>query len=934
MADLFANDVATTLAAPVTTTGQTSITVASSAGFPAPAAGDQFRIRVGNEYMAVTAVSGTTWTVTRAVEGSTATTHSTGAAVTHVLTAGALAAAFVTTDAAGQTVAGRKTFRILPDFAPVGGYELSPAALTATSMRLYHDLVRFTSPVTESSPDGVTWSASGGGREVLDGRYDTGMTMPDTVRWFRWTFSGLAWASVTRLVMAFGYVGTGPAVTVTVESSADGSVWTSRGSATFANGSIRLYALDLADAGGDGTYRVTVQTTGGPAGSGNCIIRSMELQSARPGEQGLGPEAEEPFTWDVNRQMSFRNHVLPATDSAHDLGSTGQRWRDGFFSGSVTIGGQAAVRNADARLAHDPTDTVAVNGDFETTFNNFPVGWQDLGPANTAYLEAPFGRQSGSMGMTLVAGAQNAQIRTATPVPVTPGEVLNWSLHVMGTATRADGLYFRFLFHNSATALDVGGQGTTYIDALSNVGFDINPGRDYVGTVKVPAGYTYCQVYIYNTSQTYMGVDNVRVSRLPISARNSDRLGPRGAASSFADWNDCLEPGWYSSDAAANAPGTGWFLGTVETHDSNTNNRWVTQTLHQFTTSTSDDTKMYRRQCNNNTWGAWYRVRVSEAEQDARYARSVAARVATTENITLSGEQTIDGAAVNAGHIVLVKDQTETADNGVYVVATGAWTRLPGVGHGTLVHVGNTGLANIRTSWVFQNASSFTYRAVKIAPATPSGVPVGAMQMFAGSAAPSGYLLCDGSPVSRATYGDLYTALGGASSPWGQGDGSTTFNVPDMRARVPVGVGTGKALGATDGVAEVSRNANRTHSHGHGSSGSGSFSVTSGAGTQHAHGPGSYTAPSHTHGINTNTGGSTTAGSGTAVTLPTKAYVDGHTHGGNTLGPSLTQLSGGTSAMESSHTHSVSGGVSVSVSVSNNTTPESPFAAVNYIIKH
>lgn len=52
-----------------------------------------------------------------------------------------------------------------------------------------------------------------------------------------------------------------------------------------------------------------------------------------------------------------------------------------------------------------------------------------------------------------------------------------------------------------------------------------------------------------------------------------------------------------------------------------------------------------------------------------------AVRVATTGNITLSGEQTIDGVAVVAGDRVLVKNQTTAADNGIYVVAAGAWAR-------------------------------------------------------------------------------------------------------------------------------------------------------------------------------------------------------------------------------------------------------------------
>jgi len=58
---------------------------------------------------------------------------------------------------------------------------------------------------------------------------------------------------------------------------------------------------------------------------------------------------------------------------------------------------------------------------------------------------------------------------------------------------------------------------------------------------------------------------------------------------------------------------------------------------------------------------------------DAAFKRSV--RVATTANITLSGTQTIDGIAVVAGNRVLVKNQNTTANNGIYVVAAGAWSR-------------------------------------------------------------------------------------------------------------------------------------------------------------------------------------------------------------------------------------------------------------------
>ena len=72
-------------------------------------------------------------------------------------------------------------------------------------------------------------------------------------------------------------------------------------------------------------------------------------------------------------------------------------------------------------------------------------------------------------------------------------------------------------------------------------------------------------------------------------------------------------------------------------------------------------------------------------------------------------------------------------------------------------------------------------------PSASAILPVGMISDFAGPAAPTGWLLCQGQAVSRATYAALYTALGAGASPWGQGDGTTTFNVPDLTGRVTAG---------------------------------------------------------------------------------------------------------------------------------------------------
>lgn len=80
----------------------------------------------------------------------------------------------------------------------------------------------------------------------------------------------------------------------------------------------------------------------------------------------------------------------------------------------------------------------------------------------------------------------------------------------------------------------------------------------------------------------------------------------------------------------------------------------------------------------------------------------------------------------------------------------------------------------------------------------------GMLMDFAGTVAPSGWLLCDGAAVSRTTYADLFAAIG---TTWGVGNGSTTFNLPNLSRRVTVGSGgtatspvfTGTTVGSTGG---------------------------------------------------------------------------------------------------------------------------------------
>lgn len=82
----------------------------------------------------------------------------------------------------------------------------------------------------------------------------------------------------------------------------------------------------------------------------------------------------------------------------------------------------------------------------------------------------------------------------------------------------------------------------------------------------------------------------------------------------------------------------------------------------------------------------------------------------------------------------------------------------------------------------------------------PFTLTSGVVFPYGGAASPDGFLLCDGAAVSRTTYASLFSVI---STAYGVGDGSTTFNLPDLRQRFPMGKsvgGTGSTLGGTGGT--------------------------------------------------------------------------------------------------------------------------------------
>lgn len=178
-------------------------------------------------------------------------------------------------------------------------------------------------------------------------------------------------------------------------------------------------------------------------------------------------------------------------------------------------------------------------------------------------------------------------------------------------------------------------------------------------------------------------------------------------------------------------------------------------------------------------------------------------------------------------------------------------------------------------------AFSNNYEDLSGKPSIPLSVPIATITSFAGSSAPTGYLLCDGTAVSRTIYSALFNIIG---TTYGSGNGSTTFNIPNLIQRFPLGKatsGTGSSLGSTGGSID--------HTH----------TVDPSSTSSSSNG-------SHTHTVTT---GSKAVGS---LTLGTNAATENQT---------LTSTSDG------AHTHTVD----IAQFDSGVTNP--PFISLNYIIK-
>jgi microcystin-dependent protein len=142
------------------------------------------------------------------------------------------------------------------------------------------------------------------------------------------------------------------------------------------------------------------------------------------------------------------------------------------------------------------------------------------------------------------------------------------------------------------------------------------------------------------------------------------------------------------------------------------------------------------------------------------------------------------GTTTSGGNLVAASGNASVS------TTTGALVVVGGAGIGGNLNVGST----ITTPTMppgTANTAVATTAFVQV-----NGSPTGGLMMWPTASPPTGWLLCNGQAVSRATYSVLFAILGTA---FGVGDNSTTFNLPNYTNRIPVGAGGLYATAVTGG---------------------------------------------------------------------------------------------------------------------------------------
>ena len=721
----------------------------------------------------------------------------------------------------------------------------STSAAVSNSGTSSDAILNFTIPRGDKGADGTS--------VVIKGSVATSASLPTTNRtigdvWiasdtgFGWAWSGSTWSNVGKIQ--------GPACTVAVGTTTTGVAGTSASVSNSGTTSAAVFNFTIpkGDAGVAGPQGIKgdtglpgIQGPAGPApsGTGAVVVSNGVLQTP------IVVTTANTASTIVQRDASgnFSAGTITGTFSGNVTGNV---------TGGVTGNAGSATKLATAR-------SINVSGDVTGTAQSVD------GSAN---ITIPTAITADSI--------VNADINTAAAIADTKLATIATAGKVSNSATTATSANAA----NAIVARDNSGNFSAGTITANLTGSVSGNAANVTGTVAIANGGTgsttaaaaLIALGAAATSHQH-GAGDITSGTLA-NAQLPARL--QAASQTITDWNNALENGWYQGSSAANAPGgvLDWWLGYVEAHY----DRWVTQTVHRFTVDAPTNTQIWRRSSADSgatirSWSPWYKLQLSQAEQNNLYVSrsgssyidgdlylrsspNVPSRLNlypgqieiklnddlnSTTHFSIFAEDGYSSAGnfgfISNGGGNMIFDSAGTVHTMLHSGNIGSYTyteaevntllnaKQASLGFTPVQQGGGTGQATnkLYLGWSGSNlrlqvdttdfGSTWPINISGTAAGSASGIPVGAVMAFAMNAVPTGWLAANGAAVSRATYSALFTAVGAS---YGAGDGSTTFNLPDLRGIFVRGSGTQTLNGFTYGGGAVGGKQNdQIHEHHH-----------------------------------------------------------------------------------------------------------------------